>query len=308
MIYLCFPLFLFSLFWPPPFFPFSFFVSLLFFSSFLPSFLFFISVSGSCFFFLFCLLLGSRCYFVFLFLLAVFFCFESSCLISVCFASCFLVVVVFVFVALVFCNFFDLWLPIKNISQKIGIAKNPKMKNAEKRTLGQEQLAQVCSHIVSFFLFLCFFKFCIFCWKHYKNRGFRPPPPPKRKNTKKNKNPSVKNWSKLALKTGPSMLRNKLGPVFNTRIGYCFCFFFFSLTIPLLSAGRTRFSKKNKKKKQKTKNLDQFLTLKKAKIGPVLLTLQYICVIRTKRISPPNNCHLHGKGYRTERWFFSSIT
>ena len=35
------------------------------------------------------------------------------------------------------------------------------MKNAEKRTLGQEQLAQLCSQIVSFF-FLCFFKFCIF--------------------------------------------------------------------------------------------------------------------------------------------------
>ena len=63
-----------ALFGPPPFFPFSFFVSLLLFSFFLPS-CFFISLSGSFFFFLFGLLLGSRCYVVFLFLLVIFFLF-----------------------------------------------------------------------------------------------------------------------------------------------------------------------------------------------------------------------------------------
>ena len=41
----------------------------------------------------------------------------------------------------------------------------------------------------------------------------------RKKNTKTNKNPGVKNWSKLALKTGPSMLRNIIGPVCNTRFG-----------------------------------------------------------------------------------------
>ena len=62
---LCFSL---ALFGPPPFFPFSSFVSLLLFSFFLPS-CFFISLSGSFFFFLFGLLLGSRCYVVFFFCL-----------------------------------------------------------------------------------------------------------------------------------------------------------------------------------------------------------------------------------------------
>ena len=90
---LCFSL---ALFGASPFFPFlSLCLSLVIF--FLPSFLFFISLFGSVFFFLFGLLLGSRCYVVFLFLLVVFFCFESSCLIYFCFVSCFLLLVVFVF-------------------------------------------------------------------------------------------------------------------------------------------------------------------------------------------------------------------
>ena len=88
---LCFSL---ALFGPPPFFPFSFFVSLLLFSFFLPVF----HLSFWLFIFLFFgLLLGSRCYVVFLFLLVVFFCFESSCLIYFCFVSCFLILVVFGF-------------------------------------------------------------------------------------------------------------------------------------------------------------------------------------------------------------------
>ena len=65
-----------------------------------------------------------------------------------------------------------------------------------------------------FFLFWCFFKFCMFCWKHYKNRGFSPPPQKKNKK-KQTKNKLKKNWSKYKLKTGPSMLRNIIGPVFN---------------------------------------------------------------------------------------------
>ena len=32
----------------------------------------------------------------------------------------------------------------------------------KKGTLEQEQLAQLCSQIVSFFFFLCFFNFCMF--------------------------------------------------------------------------------------------------------------------------------------------------
>ena len=156
----------------------------------------------------------------------------------------------------------------KTSLKKLEIAKNPKMKNAQKRTFWQEQLAQVCSQIVSFFSFLCFFKFSIFCWKHYKNRGFS--------KTWKNKKPSVKNWSKLALKTGPSMLRNKIGPVFNARnvvfFGFFFFFFFFEKSS---SFCRDNEIFKNKKTK-KTKKLDQLLTLEKANIGPAFNSTAYI--------------------------------
>ena len=57
----------------------------------------------------------------------------------------------------------------------------------------------------------------MFCWKH-KNWGFSPPKKEK-KTHKKTKKASGKNSSKLALKLGPSMLRNKIGPVFNARNG-----------------------------------------------------------------------------------------
>ena len=74
------------------------------------------------------------------------------------------------------------------------------------------------------------------------------------------------------------MLRNKIGPVFNARNVVFFCLFFllFFLKNPLLSAGRMRFSKTNKQKK--TKKLDQFLTLEKAKIGPVFNSTAYIYI------------------------------
>ena len=112
-LFICVSLcFSFALFGPPPFFPFSFFVSLLLFSFFLPS-CFFISLSGSFFLFLFGLLLGSRCYVVFLFLLVVFFCFESSCLIYFCFVSCVLLLVVFGFCCFPILYLFEFWLPIK---------------------------------------------------------------------------------------------------------------------------------------------------------------------------------------------------
>ena len=64
------------------------------------------------------------------------------------------------------------------------------------------------------------------------------------------------------------MLRNIIGPVFNFRncaffVGFCLFF-----KNPLLSAGRMSFSK-IKKNKKKQKKMDQSLTLKRAKIGPV---------------------------------------
>ena len=108
----------------------------------------------------------------------------------------------------------------------------------------------MCSQIVSFFLFCVSLKFAFFAENTIKigvsaNKK-------KKKKTKKNKKPSVKNWSKLALKTGPSMLRNKIGPVVNAKNVVFFVCFLLFLKNPLLSAGRMRFSKTKKKKKQKT--------------------------------------------------------
>ena len=82
----------------------------------------------------------------------------------------------------------------------------------------------MCSQIVSFFLFCVSLNFAFFAENTIK---IGVSAKKKRKKTqKKNKKPSVKNWSKLALKTGPSMLRNKIGPVFNARNVVFFCFLF----------------------------------------------------------------------------------
>ena len=125
-------------------------LSLLFF---LPSFLFLMSVSGSCFLFLFCLLFVSRCYFVLFFCLLS--CFVlNHIIIDVSFASCVLLVV-FCFCCFGVLLVLSFGYLSKSISQTLDIPKNPNMKNAENRTLWQEQLAQVCSQIVSFF-FLVF--------------------------------------------------------------------------------------------------------------------------------------------------------
>ena len=86
-----------ALFGPPPFFPFSFFVSLLFLLFLLHScfsFLFLVLALSFCFVFCFKMLF---CFCFFFFLLVILLCFESSCLISCCFASCFLLLVVFGF-------------------------------------------------------------------------------------------------------------------------------------------------------------------------------------------------------------------
>ena len=78
-------------------------------------------------------------------------------------------------------------------------------------------------------------------------------------------NSKVKNWSKLKLKTGPSMLRNIIGPVFNFR-NYAFCCFW------LIFQKISSFCRENeifKIKNKKNKTNGPILTLKRAKIGPV---------------------------------------
>ena len=124
------------------------------------------------------------------------------------------------------------------------------MKNAQKKDILTRAVSTGVLTNSVFFSFLCFFKFCIFAENTIKIGVSAKKK--RKKHTKKNKKPSVKNWSKLALKTGPSMLRNKIGPVFNARNVVFFVFFFlFFLKNPLLSAGRMRFSKTKKQKKQK---------------------------------------------------------
>ena len=101
------------------------------------------------------------------------------------------------------------------------------MKNAQKKDILTKAISTKVLTNSVFFSFLCFFKFCIFAENTIK---IGVSAKKKRKKHKKNKKPSVKNWSKLALKTGPIMLRNKIGPVFNARngsffFGFFFCFF-----------------------------------------------------------------------------------
>ena len=95
-----------------------------------------------------------------------------------------------------------------------------------------------------------------------------------KKKQKKHKKQSskVKNWSKLKLKTGPSMLRNIIGPVFNSKNVFFWLFCLLVFQNPLLSAGRMRFSK------LKNIKMDQFLTFKRANIGPVFNLTGYIYV------------------------------
>ena len=72
------------------------------------------------------------------------------------------------------------------------------------------------------------------------------------------------------------MLRNIIGPLFNFKNCVFVVFLGLFFKIPLLSAGRTRFLKT--KNTKKTKTLDHFLTLKRAKIGPLFNFTAYIYI------------------------------
>ena len=148
--------------------------------------------------------------------------------------------------------YFDFWL--SKISLKnLEIAKQANMKNAEKKDTGTRAVSTgVLTNSV-------FFPFCVsLIFACFAENTIKIGVSAKRKRTKtqKNKIPNVKNWSKLALKTGPSMSRNKVGPVFNTRIGSFFCFFFLFLILFFLQ-GKQYFQK------QKPNN---------EKLGPVFNT------------------------------------
>ena len=129
------------------------------------------------FFFFFCLLSVFWIIILDLFLLCILF---SCC-------CCFLFLLLSYFVI-----FWMLETTLKNME----IPKTTKIKHAEKekRTFWQEQLAQVCSRIVSFFVFCVSFNFAYFAENTIKI-GVSAPSPPKKHN---------KNNKLLKLKTGPS--------------------------------------------------------------------------------------------------------
>ena len=180
-------------------------------------------------------------------LLVVLFCFESSCLIFF-FASCFLVVVVFCFCCFGILYFLFLATYQKHLSN-FGNCKKPKNENAEKMHTGTRAVSTgvLTNSVFFFFLFCVSLNFALFAEKTIK-RGFSQN---KKKNTQINKTPSVKNWSKLALKTGPSMLRNKLDQFSTLELGHCFVYFSSCfLKVLFFLQGERDF--------QNNKNLDQF--------------------------------------------------
>ena len=232
--FLCLPLLLFSLF-GLPLFQFLFLCLFLVVCFFLPS----------CF----------SCQF-----LVVAFCFGFVCflfqdvllLLSFCLLSCFVLnhnirfvfalhlvfflLLFFCFCFLVVCCFWNFgYLAKKKHLWKIWKVQK-KWKMQKKRTFWKEQL---------------------FCWKQYKNWGFG------QQKHKKNNESCVKSWSKVVLKTGPSMLRNKIGPVFNTtfRSFVCFtcCFCFWKLIFFL--QGERDFQKQT----NRSQNIGPILTQKKGK-------------------------------------------
>ena len=104
------------------------------------------------------------------------------------FASWFLVVLFFCFCCFGILLFLLLATPFKNVSQKVWYCKKMKMLKTDILT------GTISTDVLSNSVSLCFFKFCMFCWKHYKGRGF-------------NKKQS-KTQQKKMLKTGPRLCLN----------------------------------------------------------------------------------------------------
>ena len=74
------------------------------------------------------------------------------------------------------------------------------------------------------------------------------------------------------------MLRNIIGPVFNFRNCVFFLLFFWLVFQKSSSFCRENEIFENKKKKKQTKKMDQFLTLKRANLGPVFNFTAYIYI------------------------------
>ena len=182
----------------------------------------------------------------------------------------FVVVVVVVVVIISFCFVFFKFLATypKHLSKQWILqkkTKNDKCRN--KRTFWQEQLAQVCSQIVSF-LFFVFLWILLDLQKTLENGGGQL---------------LCWNWSKVVLKTGPSMLCNKSGPMFNITFWSFWFFCAFVLKILFFLQGERDVQKQNHKD---TKRNGPFLTQKRAKRGTKTNSPIYIYILPRPRFLP----------------------
>ena len=130
----------------------------------------------------------------------------------------------------------------KKTPQKTGHSKNPKKAKCRK-TDKKNQLAQLCSQIV-FLNFLGWHNFSFFGWKHYKNSGF---------SIFSNRSKYPKISRNVESKLGPSMLRNKIGPSFDSKNGVFWAFFFgsFFFKSSFSLQKEEDFEKQKKKKNRK---------------------------------------------------------
>ena len=122
-----------------------------------------------------------------------------------------------------------------------------------------------------FFLFCVSLIFACFAENTIKI-GVSAPPPPKKK--KKKQNSKVKKWSKLKLKSGPIMLRNIIGPLFNFKNCVFCCFLACFSKILFFLQGERDFPKQTKTKKNE--NIGPLFNFKRAKIGPLFNFTAYI--------------------------------
>ena len=141
----------------------------------------------------------------------------------------------------------------KKKSPKNGHSKNPQKKYAEKKTNNKNQLAQLCSQIV-FLIFGGWATKCCFCWKPYKNMGFR-----WRKEKRAN------NVRKVEMEICPrlswkAMLRNIIGQIFNSTK----CVFVFRLLLIKIAFSVQKEEGFWKLKREEEEHLDRFSTQKRA--------------------------------------------
>ena len=80
-----------------------------------------------------------------------------------------------------------------------------------------------------------------------------------------------RNWSKSKLKIGPNMFRIEIGPIFNFENVFLLLFLFWGKVFSFCSENEIF-----KNRRKRNKNVDQFLILKRANVGPIFHFTAYI--------------------------------